>query len=305
MMLVVLAKTGAILDFWNSYIRAAVAYTGPFGLRSMIENFLLLTLVWPLRQPLEVILLGLGLLVRGCRNGDLLALLQNRKSAAIGVGAYLASALFVACRPPYSFSTYAIFLVAPLTFLVSAPIRNFSGIKDLVKRGQPRHWVIFSLVVLSACMTFDTARYANMVHAIMSHRWAVVDSNERMAEVVHQIRQKHPLRKIAIWGAAPGVYVLTGMLPGTRDSVAYNQVSQGPLQNYFQARFLGDLRQSQAELFIDAVAPNVFMWRGWTENDGYESDPQLRSYIDGNYHLVATLTLVPGAKPVRFYLRRT
>ena len=37
---------------------------------------------------------------------------------------------------------------------------------------------------------------------------------------------------------------------------------------------------------------------GWTENDGYESDPQLQKFIEDNYILVDELTLVKGAKPI-------
>jgi hypothetical protein len=82
-------------------------------------------------------------------------------------------------------------------------------------------------------------------------------------------------------------------------------ISQGPFQKYYRARFLGDLRAKPPDLFIDAVAPDVFRWPGWSEeNDGYESDPQLRKFIDGRYTLVDELTLVKGAKPVRFFARR-
>ena len=81
-------------------------------------------------------------------------------------------------------------------------------------------------------------------------------------------------------------------------------MSQGPLQEYFRARFLRDLREKTPDLFIDAVAPDAFLWRGWTENNGYESDPQLRKFIEDNYILVDELTLVKGAKPIRFFARR-
>ena len=110
---------------------------------------------------------------------------------------------------------------------------------------------------------------------------------------------------MAIWGWAPGVYVLTGIASrNPRHRLTYRQMSQGPLQEYFRARFLRDLREKTPDLFIDAVAPDAFMWRGWTENNGYESDPQLRKFIEDNYILVDELTLVKGAKPIRFFARR-
>jgi hypothetical protein len=56
------------------------------------------------------------------------------------------------------------------------------------------------------------------------------------------------------------------------------------------------------------VVRGAIMWPFppmWTEDDGYESDPELRKFIDENYVLVDELTLQPGAKPVRFFARRT
>jgi hypothetical protein len=100
------------------------------------------------------------------------------------------------------------------------------------------------------------------------------------------------------------VYVLTGIPPATRDAVGFFVISPGPLQQYFRARFVGDLREKSPDLFIDAVAPDAQMWVNWTENDGYESDPQLRKFVEDSYSLVGQLKLVKGAKPVRFFARR-
>jgi hypothetical protein len=73
---------------------------------------------------------------------------------------------------------------------------------------------------------------------------------------------------------------------------------------YFRARFLVDLRQKPPDLFIDAFVPDAVVWPEWTEKDGYESDPQLRKFVEDNYILIDQLTLVKGAKPVRFFARR-
>ena len=133
----------------------------------------------------------------------------------------------------------------------------------------------------------------------------VEDSNERIAAVVLvDLQRIYSIRSLAIWGWAPGVYVLTGLPPATRDAIGHFAISQGPMQGYFRARFLGDLRKQPPDLFVDAVAPDVYMWRGWTENDGYESDLRLRKFVDDNYVLVDELTLVEGEKPVRFFMRR-
>ena len=101
-MLAILAKTGAMRDFWYSYILNSFAYAGPLSLTGSITNFLLLFLVWPLRQSLLFWLLVVGLLVHTFRSGDLLLFYKNKKWACIGLLTYAAAALFAACRPHYS-----------------------------------------------------------------------------------------------------------------------------------------------------------------------------------------------------------
>jgi hypothetical protein len=344
-MLAVLAETGAIRDFWYSYILNSLAYAGPLSLTGIITNLLLLFLFWPLRQPLLFWLLGVGLVVHASQGGDILLFFRKRKWACIGLLAYAGAALFAACRPRYSIGTYAILLVPPMTYLAAAPLRTFPEVAYLRKSLRAPHRLIFVVLVLLFA-TIDGARYANLVRATrqLSHSqadwnpriakavpqapatdsndrmatmkhilarsiapcsWEVRDSNERIADVVHDIQKKRPVRSLAIWGWAPGVYVLTGMPPATRDSIEFTAISPGPLQKYFRARFVGDLREKPPDLFIDAVARGSLMWRDWTENDGYESDPHLRKFVEDNYILVDELTLVTEAKPIRFFARRS
>jgi hypothetical protein len=339
--LAILAKCGAIEDFWYSYIRGALVYAGPLSLTKSVAKFLGLFLFWPLRQPLLVALLGVGLLVYGVRSGNILLLFKNRRWACIGLLVYAGAALFAVCRSPYSFATYSIFLVPPMTYLAAAPFRAFPEAGALRKCRPSPYRLIFLIVLVLLFALIDGARYANMIRAIrelarsqpdgnprlakivphansndrvdkVKHTlarslapcfWEVEDSNERIAGVVRDIQRTRPVRSLALWGWAPGVYVLTGILPATRDSVTFSQISQGPMQKYFRTRFLGDLREKAPDLFIDAVAPDASMWN-WTEKDGYESDPALKKYVEDNYALVDELTLVEGAKPVRFFARR-
>ena len=304
-------------------------------------NFLSLFLFWPFSRSLLVALLGVGLLVYASRSGDILLLFKKRKWAFSGLLAYAGAALFAVCRSPYSFATYTIFLVPPMTYLAAAP---FPDLADLRKSRQSPRQLIFGLVLVLLFATIDGARYANMIRAIreLTHSqldwnpriakvvprvpemdsndrmakmkrilacatitpcfWVVEDSNERIAAVVRDIQKTRPVRSLQIWGWAPGVYVLTGLHPATRNAIAFHPPES--MENYFGPRFLGDLRKKPPDLFIDAVAPDAFMWPGWTENDGYESDPQVRKFIEDNYILVDELTLVKGAKPIRFFARR-
>lgn len=131
------------------------------------------------------------------------------------------------------------------------------------------------------------------------------DSNEQITEGVHRIERTYPVRSLAIWGWAPGVYVLTGIPPAVRDAQTYFQQQPGPFRSAYRARFLDDLRSKRPDLFIDAVVPDAFpRWVHWSDSDGYESDPELRHYIDANYVVADQVTLAEGSKPVRFLVRR-
>ena len=344
-MLAILAKCGAISDFWDSYIRANLALHGSMNLTSIIAKFWFTFLAWPIHEPLLLASLGLGLLVRTSPSANVLLFSKEKKWGFNGVLVYAGAALMAICRSQYSFHHYTIFLVPPMTYLAavafSAPPEAVEPIKS--RRSPPR--VIFALVLILVFATIGGIRYANMVRvigelshglldrnpriakapgvpvmnsndrmaklkyilgcsAIMQCSWEVRDSNERIAAVVRDIQATRPVRSMAVWGWAPGVYVLTGILPATRDSVTFYEIIQGPMQTYFRARFLVDLRQKPPDLFIDAFAPDAVGWPQWTEKDGYESDPQLRKFIEDNYILIDQLTLVKGAKPVRFFARR-
>ncbi len=346
-MLAIVAKFGAIEDFWYSYIRGNIAFQGSLSLPRCILFFLLIFLTTPLHQLLLVALLGVGLLLYASRSADILLLFKKRKWAYSGLLVYAGAAFFAVCRPRFFFPHYAIFLVPPMTYLAAVFASPELGNLTKSRRSPHRLTSGLVLVVLFATIGLYVAygvRYIHMIRAIrelsqsqpdwnpriakvvpdlpemdsndriarLKHvlapsigprTWAVTDSNERIAAVVRDIQKTYPVRSLAIWGWAPGVYVLAGIPPATRDSIGHFVITPGPMQGYFRARFVGDLRQKAPDLFIDAVAPGAPTWPGWTANDGYESEPQLRKFVEDNYLLVDELTLVIGAKPVRFFAR--
>src|SRR5208283_1789157 len=113
-----------------------------------------------------------------------------------------------------------------------------------------------------------------------------------------------PIRSVAVWGWAPGVHVLSEIPSPTRDSNPFFLLQKGSLQVYYRNRYLDDLRANPPDVFIDALTPATFMWEDWTEKDGYESIPKLRSFVDQSYVLARELVLQNGTKPVRFYVRQ-
>ena len=136
-------------------------------------------------------------------------------------------------------------------------------------------------------------------------RWGPVeDGSQPIAAVVRDIEKQRPVNSISVWGWDPGIYVLTGIPPSTRDTITERAIDHDVLQEYFDTRYVNDLRANPPDLFIDAITKGGFMWLTWSESDGYESNAQLREFIDENYVLVRELTLAEGTKPIRFFARR-
>lgn len=293
-------RAGVIRDFWYSYVLGNIAYAGPQNWTRMYYHLTWLVSPAGMRPLFVLDALAIFLFVcYGYRNDRLL--LRARELWVFGGSLlYAGAALFAVSRPAIMFPHYTIFLVHPLTYLgvgllsKELPWLRFKSRESL--------GVLYKLVVIAVAIIMPAQVVAGIT-AMRNLRRPQPDSNERIAAVIQQMQATRPIASLAIWGWAPGVYVLTGMPPATRDAIGHFVISKGPMQGYFRERFARDLREKLPDLFIDAVAPGAFMWF-WKETDGYESEPRLKSFVDDNYVLVAELALRPGSKPVRFFARR-
>ena len=291
-MLAILAKTDAVKDFWYSYIQGNVAYAGTLpSLITSIEDFLVICVSWPLRQPLLIALVGLGLLVQGPTRTDILLLFKKNKWAFSGLLAYAASALFAICRVRYLSITTLCFSYLPIvTYLAAVAFTVPPKLPDLTRRRRSSKRLVFAVVLIVAFATIGGIRYASMISAIveLSHSqpiriedlelvhglpervsddrmakirrafiasdwpryWWVEDSNERIANIVGDIQRTRRVRSLAIWGWAPGVYVLTGIPPATRDSI---------ISSLRSSRGLCGGTSGNASLAIYAQGPRIYL----------------------------------------------
>ena len=353
-LLAAIAGSGAIKDFWYSYILAPLGFVGALSWATTLENLARVFVVTPVHQLLLVAAVGLALLDYSSATGDIRLAFKGHRWAFSGLLVYAAAGLFTACRSNNFWPKHAIFFIPPMSYI--AVLLAAWGMAALLQQQlspqRPKErmllGLLFPLVLLTATVALYSAyivRYVHKIRAIPelkrvepdSVRLALpaldrrkTDSNdgsanlettlvscagppnwdlpdegkERMLAIVDEIRKTKPVRSLAIWGWEPGMYVLTGIPPATRDTITERAIDPGPLRHYFQTRYADDLRAYPPDLFIDTVAKGAFMWREWTENDGYESNPELRRFIDDSYVLVGELVLVKGAKPVRFFARR-
>jgi hypothetical protein len=341
-MLAVLTRYGAVRDFWYSYIIANMSYADRVSLSRSLAHLVLVFLVSPLHQLLLIAVIGGSLLLYSEPARSASAVFRERRWAVGSVMVYAVGAVLAVCRPRYLWPHHAIFLVPPMTYIAAGLVSH--GIATLMRRERsPLNFrTVIPLLLSSAALTLYAVyavEYVRMLRAIHGLprtesqsvvrmpkappdlekpklssalagciapvQWSLPDSSERIAAVVRDIQKTHAVRGVAIWGWAPGVFVLTGIAPGTRDPNVSYLIKKGPLQQYYRARFAADLRANPPDVFIDAVAPDAFpAWSMWGASDGYESDPEVRSLVERNYVLVDQLTLVEGAKAVRFFARR-
>lgn len=309
----VVAQSGAIRDFWYSYVLSNLAYAGQQKWTTTMLHCVRVLGQSQLRPLFLIDLLAVALFAYGSPGRKDLVSSPRHLWVFGSLLLYAGSALFAVCRPTTSFLHYTVFLLHPMTYLgVGLLSLNLTLLRG---RRQPPRKILAIVVAVSiaimASYVFDGIRYTRYaVERIGELRHPKPDSNERIAAVIQKIRSTRPVGSLEIWGWAPGVYVISGIPPATRDSVGYKVISKGPLQGYYRHRFLSDLRDKMPDLFIDAVAPGAMLWNcqgcpgsPWTESDGYESDGELKRFVDENYALVEKLSLKAGSKPVRFFTR--
>jgi len=303
-MLAVLIACGSLRDFWNSYILENLFWAGPLTVKQLIDHCVYFFAQSHAQQLLNIFGFAFVLFLLSVLRSQApwLPTAAHRWIFA-GILAYTGAALFAVCRPAKIFDHHTQFLIFPVTCLaVTLASPNTDWPAGEQSRSRRLYTMLFSIIVLGGLAVFSAyqARSSQSFYASNPR----LKTNERLADMVGVIQKTRSVKSLAIWGWTPGVYVLTGIPPATRDAVAALVITKSPLQPYFRSRFLADLRSSMPDLFIDSATPNAFMW-DWTKDDGYESDEELKKFIQDNYTLVAEVTLVRGARPVRYFAKRT
>jgi hypothetical protein len=298
-------RSGVYRDFWLSYIVTSLEFTGtePWT-RTLLDCLQALFSIGI--GPLSLMsMLGAGLLVYGRRTSKGLDVSPRQRWLYGGLLLYFGAGLFAVARPSTFFLHRLVFLVYPMACVAAGLVsRAMPVFRSQLQGG--RKLPVPVLALLGAIMSyylFNAALYVAFCAVTIPEMFhPQPDSNDRIAAVIEKLKTSRPVASMAIWGWASGVYVVSGIPPATRDAVTTYAIEKWPTQAYFGHRFVSDLRNKTPDLFVDAMAPGTFTW--WKELSAYESNSELKSYIDENYVLVDQLALVPGAKPVRFFARR-
>jgi hypothetical protein len=88
--------------------------------------------------------------------------------------------------------------------------------------------------------------------------------------------------KMVAWGWGTELYVETNFLMGTRYGNTAGIIEPGPLQFFYEERFLKDIEKNKPALFVDVVAPGFFRYSDRSLY-GFENFLRVKNYIDRNY----------------------
>jgi hypothetical protein len=217
----------------------------------------------------------------------------------------LTASLYAVYRPSRLFPHYLVFLIFPLAF---AGVRIFARLlpakqpaipsagsktpgrgKAVTVRSKPnavRPAIVFVLLALAVpwFMRSKSLKTVLPSEAWMTSRQAFPDC--AACQLVSHFAK--PGDAVTVWGWAPEFHVLTGTIPATRDPGTYWQLIPSPLRDYYRSRFLEDLRRDPPKLFVDAVAPGRFFYQN-RDTDGYETFPDLLSYVTSNFYLAGEI----------------
>ena len=106
------------------------------------------------------------------------------------------------------------------------------------------------------------------------------------AAVVKLIKQEvGPHDRVAVWGWADRYYVLSGATPATRYVNSVFQMKHNAQQDYYINQYAADLRAHEPRLFIDAVAPQQFVYDS-TSVYGHERYPGISQLVAADYQLI-------------------
>lgn len=302
------AASGAGADFWKSYILAPAAYAREGAGSRWGALWTLITYDTNFRSYL-VSALAVGLLlaaawcyVKEPRPGAKL-LWPLAVTAALGM-----TAVFCIASGGKGSGHYLFLLIPPLTMffglalvigktLLLAPAENDPNLFP-----KPVHWFL-GLFAVIVCLQFGKMPVQfNTMRNFLAKR--LPDKKSFVAQQI--LKASRPGDTLSVWGWMPSYYVMTGLMPATRDAIGHFVIEEGPYRAYFQSRYLNDLQRSAPAIFVDAAADGMFT-PPWARLSPHEMYVPLARFIDENYSLWLTVHIGASADstvPVRIYVRK-
>jgi hypothetical protein len=295
------AASGAISDFWISYILQSRAYTQKISAAGRMANIRYLFTTDSDFRPYLLCAMLACLVLLGAfftRKAGLGRRLFWPLAWVLADGVLTFICILMAGQ---AFLHYLLLLVPVLAVFIGLAFlagRRLLGCGEGPgQAAQLSRWFLVASFLVMVPQTLRSVQYVRDVAAVYPR-----PPTENISAIADCIRPAgRPGDALAIWGWMPSYYVETGLMPATRDAVSDFAITAGPYRDYFQARFLGDLKRSRPAFFIDAVSDGAFLGPSWRRADAHEGFPELAAYVDENYSLWWSVHLTEQGVPVRIY----
>jgi hypothetical protein len=286
--LVVLSYSG-LNDFWISYISANVLYTtqgevSGFAAKMTLLNHLInepRELSYFIRYSMTIILLGLFLVISFRKELSWEGIIAISFSISL-----VCVSVYCVVAPGRSFTHYILLLFIPLSVLFGQVVRSVCDI--VVKRFRLENnkllvaklFVVFLFLLATVFYHFQSQF---SYHPDLAPRPATHYGYASQPELVAGLNQHFfEGAKMVAWGWGTELYVETNFLMGTRYGNTAGIIEPGPLQFFYEERFLKDIEKNKPVLFVDVVAPGFFRYSDRSLY-GFENFLRVKNYIDRNY----------------------
>lgn len=297
-----LTLTGALKDFWESYILNNLLYASEGHRGHQREHTLLgnaLHYHSYLRGPADT----RGFFTFGLMLGaasTLLVLWRRGLRGAFACGDLVLGwvlfgvASFAVLLPKNNWSHYLVLLVVPIAVLSAASLRallELSQAGELPPRVAKPAWLALGfggLFVLPP--TLNVLRYGNP--ALQNASQTLEQGASRMPAVRLLERFVKPGQAVALWGGNMRVLVEVGARLGTRDAHIERQIDTSRQRDYYQARWLHDVLVNQPAVLVDSTPGDDFY-----AGQGLTTQPRLQLLL-GHY------ALAESGAGIQVYLRR-
>jgi hypothetical protein len=288
-MLVPLALTEGLRDFWISYIVWAQLYVLPSLSFAQLVQMVALPSSYGFSGPVvELFFIGC-LFVCACAVIAWLFRLNRfdprELQQLVFAAAVLLVSVFVVIRPGKLFPHYLHLLIIPSAFLTASLWGTRAGWWPLAAHGRLLSGYQTAAVVLCAAAFFGTAfsvREVMVVHLPLEVRTATT-----FFGAGNLFRAGDAARpRLLIWGWMPQWYVYSDAIPATRDILTQNEMMGWAVIDYFRSRLLREVSAEPPDYIIDAVAPGSFFFNNPSQS-GLATFPALQQIVDARYTLLS------------------
>jgi hypothetical protein len=291
--LLYLVETGALSDFWQSYIVSNLLYAnnGVAWGKVQLPGFLILPrLIISAHDTRLFFTTQLVVSITG-----LLWVWRNRKAiSSSGIVLFVTaictvlSSYLSIIKPGCFFQHYQILFFVPALFFFG----TITGLVFSASQQTKRPWLISGSKTMAAVIVFlcvavpglySISQQSLGIASIATHRHCAEKS-----PVAIKISGFVPAgNRMALWGWLSSLYIETSLYQGTREAHSYHQQYEDAQQDYYLRRYVQDLTVNKPAVFCDVVGTNPTWYN--PEAKRHEQYAPIREIIDQRYSLAAEI----------------